>query len=63
MKGRKVRSTGVGGLKIEKTSTLTKAVLLFLAGILLIEIFVTWNVTSTINEKSRPADQGLRIWK
>ena len=56
MKGRKVRSAGVRGLKIEKTSTLTKAVLLFLAGILLIEVFVTWNVTSVINEKARPAD-------
>ena len=57
MKSRSVRrKVNVGR---EKTSLFTKVILFFLFGILLIEIFVTWNMISTIKEKVRPANLDL----
>lgn len=43
----------------EKTSLFTKVVLFALFGVLLAEAILTWNISSTIREKSRPANLSL----
>src|SRR3989304_6070903 len=52
---RNVRKTKIPA-EGKKSSRLTKAVLLLLLGVLLVEVFVTWDATSKIGEKARPAN-------
>jgi len=43
----------------EKTNTLTKVILALLFGVFLVEVFLSWNITSTMSEKIRSGNLNL----